>query len=70
MDPSLDQQARRHMWGHFTRMSGVQRDGLPIISRGEGAYVWDDRGNRYLDALSGLFTVNAGHGRKIGRAHV
>ena len=63
MDPSLDQQARRHMWGHFTRMSGVQRDGLPIISRGEGAYVWDDKGNRYLDALSGLFTVNAGHGR-------
>ncbi|MGA1362632.1 MAG: aspartate aminotransferase family protein [Ilumatobacteraceae bacterium] len=63
VDGTLDQQARRHMWGHFTRMSAVQRDGLPMIVRGEGAYVWDDRDNRYLDALSGLFTVNIGHGR-------
>ena len=63
VDGTLDQQARRHMWGHFTRMSAVQRDGLPMIVRGEGAYVWDDKGNRYLDALSGLFTVNIGHGR-------
>jgi len=63
VDGNLDQQARRHMWGHFTRMSAVQRDGLPMIVRGEGAYVWDDKGNRYLDALSGLFTVNIGHGR-------
>lgn len=63
VDGTLDQQARRHMWGNFTRMSAVQRDGLPMIVRGEGAYVWDDKGNRYLDALSGLFTVNIGHGR-------
>lgn len=63
VDGTLDQQARRHMWGHFTRMSAVQKDGLPMIVRGEGAYVWDDKGNRYLDALSGLFTVNIGHGR-------
>lgn len=63
VDETLDQQARRHMWGHFTRMSTVQREGLPMIVRGEGAYVWDDQGNRYLDALSGLFTVNIGHGR-------
>ena len=62
-DTTLDEMARRHTWGHFTRMSSVQRDGLPIIARGEGAWVWDDRGNRYLDALSGLFAVNAGHGR-------
>ena len=32
--------------------------------RGEGAYIWDDQGNRYLDGLSGLFTVQAGHGRR------
>jgi adenosylmethionine-8-amino-7-oxononanoate aminotransferase len=31
--------------------------------RGEGAYIWDDQGRRYLDGLSGLFVVNAGHGR-------
>ena len=36
---------------------------VPIIVRGEGPYVWDEKGNRYLDGLSALFCVNAGHGR-------
>ena len=31
--------------------------------RGEGAYVWDQHGKRYLDGLSGLFTSQIGHGR-------
>ena len=64
MPDSLDQQARRHLWGHFTRLAGVQRDGMPVIERGEGAYVYDTTGKRYLDGLSGLFTVNVGHGRR------
>jgi len=36
---------------------------IPIIARGDGAYVYDDHGKRYLDGLSGLFCCNAGHGR-------
>ena len=68
MDPSdfeqIEHLAQRHLWGHFTRLAGVQRDGLPIIDRGEGAYVYDAHGRKYLDGLSGLFTVNVGHGRK------
>jgi adenosylmethionine-8-amino-7-oxononanoate aminotransferase len=36
---------------------------IPIIARGEGPYVFDDKGNRHLDGLSGLFCCNAGHGR-------
>ena len=36
---------------------------IPIIVRGEGCYVWDEHGNRYLDGLSSLFCVNIGHGR-------
>ena len=64
MADSLDHQARRHLWGHFTRLAGVQRDGMPIIERGEGAYVYDTNGKKYLDGLSGLFTVNIGHGRR------
>jgi adenosylmethionine-8-amino-7-oxononanoate aminotransferase len=63
MPASLDDLARRHLWGHFTRLSSLQKDGLPVIARGEGAYVWDTQGKRYLDGLSGLFTVNIGHGR-------
>jgi adenosylmethionine-8-amino-7-oxononanoate aminotransferase len=52
-----------HLWLHFTRMAGARSGGAPTIVRGEGAYVWDDRGRRYLDGLAGLFVVNAGHGR-------
>ena len=41
---------------------------VPTIVRGEGAYIYDDRGKRYLDGLSGLFVVQAGHGRaRAGR---
>ena len=58
--------AQRHLWMHFTRHS-VYESGqghVPVIVRGEGAYIWDDQGRRYLDGLAGLFVVQAGHGRK------
>jgi adenosylmethionine-8-amino-7-oxononanoate aminotransferase len=48
---------------HFTRMSTYADHDIPIIARGEGPYVWDSHGKRYLDGLSGLFVVQAGHGR-------
>ena len=63
-DIDLGALAQRHLWGHFTNLSSVQREGLPIIQRGQGAYVYDQNGKRYLDGLSGLFTVNIGHGRQ------
>ena len=60
----LQELARRHLWMHFSRMGAYGPEApIPIIARGEGAYVWDDQGNRYLDGLSGLFCVNVGHGR-------
>jgi hypothetical protein len=49
---------------HFTRMSAYADHEVPIIERGEGAYVWDSHGKRYLDGLSGLFVVQVGHGRQ------
>jgi adenosylmethionine-8-amino-7-oxononanoate aminotransferase len=69
-DPaSTDPAARRgnasdHLWMHFTRMSSYATNPVPTIERGEGAYIWDSNGKRYLDALSGLFVVQAGHGRE------
>jgi adenosylmethionine-8-amino-7-oxononanoate aminotransferase len=60
---TLQQLAKRHLWMHFTRMSAYERAEVPIIVRGEGCYVWDERGRRYLDGLSALFCVNIGHGR-------
>ncbi|MFM9150250.1 MAG: aspartate aminotransferase family protein [Solirubrobacterales bacterium] len=60
----LQEEARRHLWMHFSRMGSYNAEHeIPIIARGEGAYVWDAHGNKYLDGLSGLFCVNAGHGR-------
>ena len=64
----LQRAAREHLWLHFTRMGG---DGeVPIIVRGDGCYLEDSRGKRYLDALAGLFSVNIGYGygEEIGEA--
>jgi adenosylmethionine-8-amino-7-oxononanoate aminotransferase len=55
--------ARRHLWMHFTRMSAYTDHQVPVIARGEGCYVYDQHGKRYLDGLSALFCVNIGHGR-------
>ena len=61
---SLQDKARRHLWMHFTRMGAYDPDHeIPIIVRGEGSYVYDEHDKRYLDGLSALFCVNAGHGR-------
>lgn len=60
---TLQALAKRHLWLHFTRMSPYEQADVPIIVRGEGCYVYDDQGNRYLDGLSALFCVNIGHGR-------
>ena len=45
------------------RMGAYEEREIPIIVRGEGCYVFDEHGNRYLDGLSALFCVNIGHGR-------
>lgn len=48
---------------HFTKGSAWRSDHLAVIERGEGCYVWDSEGNKYLDGLAGLFCTNLGHGR-------
>jgi adenosylmethionine-8-amino-7-oxononanoate aminotransferase len=70
VDTELQQLARRHLWMHFSRMGGFSPEHeIPIITRAEGCYVYDEKGKRYLDGLSGLFCVNAGHGRtELGEA--
>src|SRR3954451_13058182 len=65
----LQELAKKHLWMHFTRMGTYSDHELPVIVRGDGCYVWDEHGKRYLDGLSALFCVNAGHGRaEIGDA--
>jgi adenosylmethionine-8-amino-7-oxononanoate aminotransferase len=60
----LADSARDHLWMHFTRLSSYEKSPVPVIVRGEGPYVWDAAGKRYLDGLAGLFVVQAGHGRE------
>ncbi|GHE09129.1 aspartate aminotransferase family protein [Klenkia taihuensis] len=53
-----------NLWLHFSRMGGYAQQAPPVIVKGEGCYIWDDRGRKYLDGLAGLFVVQAGHGRR------
>jgi len=53
-----------NLWMHFTRMSAYANEPVPTIARGEGPYIFDTNGKRYLDGLSGLFVVQVGHGRE------
>jgi len=60
---ALQAAAKRNLWLHFTRMSSYADSEVPVIVRGSGQYVFDARGRRYLDGLSGLFVSQIGHGR-------
>jgi len=55
--------AQAHLLPHFTKGAAWKSDHLATIERGEGCYVWDTDGNKYLDGLAGLFCTNLGHGR-------
>src|SRR3954467_6766114 len=60
----LQELAKRHLWMHFSRMGAYENGAdVPIITRGDGCYVWDSNGKKYLDGLSSLFCTNIGHGR-------
>jgi adenosylmethionine-8-amino-7-oxononanoate aminotransferase len=60
---SLQELAQRHLWGHFSVL-GAEPGGVQVIERGEGCYVYDLNGKRYLDGLAGLFCNAIGHGRQ------
>ncbi|MDH6277374.1 adenosylmethionine-8-amino-7-oxononanoate aminotransferase [Aurantimicrobium minutum] len=60
----LQKKANDHLWMHFTRQSVMHENGVPIIVKGDGHMITDIQGKSYIDGLSGLFVVNAGHGRK------
>ncbi|HZV75393.1 MAG TPA: aspartate aminotransferase family protein [Conexibacter sp.] len=50
------------LWHPFADMGAAERERLTLV-RGEGAWVWDDAGRRYLDATASLWYANLGHGR-------
>ena len=48
----------------FTDSKILNKNGVRIITRGEGVYIWDSEGNKYLDGMAGLWCVNVGYGRQ------
>jgi adenosylmethionine-8-amino-7-oxononanoate aminotransferase len=50
------------LWNAFANMASLAGHAVTIV-RGEGSYVYDDRGRPYLDALASLWYCNVGHGR-------
>jgi adenosylmethionine-8-amino-7-oxononanoate aminotransferase len=59
----LGRTALDHLWLHFTQMGGYADPAdLQVIVKGDGCYLEDADGRRYLDALAGLFCVNIGYG--------
>jgi len=54
-----------HLVHSFADLHSLQApDARTVISQAEGAYVYSERGDRYLDGMAGLWCVNVGHGRK------
>ena len=51
------------LWHPFADMAAVEAGGELVLTRGEGVHVWDEGGQRYLDATAGLWFANVGHGR-------
>src|SRR5947209_261401 len=51
---------RKHKEFLFPAVATYYQEPLALV-RGEGQYVWDDQGNRYLDCFGGVLTVSVGH---------
>jgi putrescine aminotransferase len=64
-DSSHDQRLKvaSAYWHPFADMAAVPGHEL-VIARGEGVYLWDDKGRRYLDGTASLWHAHIGHGRE------
>lgn len=60
---SLQHDASQHLIHPFVNNAALKKKGVRIMSKAEGVYIWDEHGNRYIDAFAGLWCVNLGYGR-------
>jgi 4-aminobutyrate aminotransferase len=56
----LSEAIRKHKEFLFPAVATYYQEPLALV-KGEGEYVWDDRGDRYLDCFGGVLTVSVGH---------
>lgn len=65
MPPATHSAIAENTWLHFYQMDQLQdAANQTVIVRGDNARIWDQNGREYIDALAGLFCVNAGYGRQ------
>jgi adenosylmethionine-8-amino-7-oxononanoate aminotransferase len=66
----IEQGALEHVWIHSANwVELAENKGLKVFDHGKGAMLYDVNGKEYIDGISGLWVVNAGHGREeIGAA--
>ena len=60
----IDGRTIEHLWTHKTQDHPWLSDEELVIDRGEGVYVWTQKGKKLLDGFAGLAVVNVGHGRR------
>lgn len=59
---SFRRRDRECVWHPYSRRSAIRNQPFPVIERGEGVYLVDVDGRRYLDAISSWWCCNLGHG--------
>jgi len=60
---SLQQDASQYLIHPFVNNAVLKEKGARIMSKADGVYIWDEHGNKYIDAFAGLWCVNLGYGR-------
>ncbi len=55
---------RAHALHPWTNFGSFEKEGSLVIARGEGCYLWDVEGRRYLDVVGGMWCTNVGLGRR------
>jgi adenosylmethionine-8-amino-7-oxononanoate aminotransferase len=60
----LELDDKRYIWHPFTQMKDYVKEKPLIIERGEGSFLWDIYGNKYLDGISSLWVTVHGHCRE------
>lgn len=55
---------KEYLWHPFTQMQQYRSEDIPIIEWGEGSYLYDTKGRKYLDGVSSLWVTVHGHCRK------
>jgi len=64
MQSELQQKNNAHHFNPFSDNKALAEHGPRVVTHAEGVYIYDSEGNKFLDAMAGLWCVNIGYGRQ------